>query len=253
VDAYKESARAKIAAGAARTPSATPPPRPRLAENDPDAARAVQEATVAKALSYVAQNQAALAIQDLTALRDKSPDLAIARVGLGRAYAANRQVDLAIVELQKAVELDPASAEAQYQLGYTQHMLKRDAAAAVGPYSKAVAAEPGNVDYRTQLGAALAAANQPDRAVEELTKVTSSPGYQKADAWIYLGQAQLGAKKYKDASPPSTRRRRWRPTTSRSRPSWPGRTSASRTPRTSSTTGARRRRWDRRSRRCSAT
>jgi len=35
--------------------------------------------------------------------------------------------------------------------------------------------------------------------VEELTKVTSSPGYQKADAWIYLGQAQLGAKKYKDA------------------------------------------------------
>jgi len=199
VDAYKESARAKIAAGRGADALGDASTAAALAENDPDAARAVQEATVAKALAYVAQNQAALAIQDLTALRDKSPDLAIARVGLGRAYAANRQVDLAIVELQKAVELDPASAEAQYQLGYTQHMLKRDAAAAVGPYTKAVAAEPGNVDYRTQLGAALAAANQPDRAVEELTKVTSTPGYQKADAWIYLGQAQLGAKKYKDA------------------------------------------------------
>ena len=33
----------------------------------------------------------------------------------------------------------------------------------------------------------------------ELTKVTSTPGYQKADGWIYLGQAQLGAKRYKDA------------------------------------------------------
>jgi Tfp pilus assembly protein PilF len=198
VDAYKESARAKIAAGRGADALGDASTAAALAEHDPDAARVVQEATVAKALTYVAQNQAALAIQDLTALRDKSPDLAIARVGLGRAYAANRQVDLAIVELQKAVELDPSSAEAQYQLGYVQHMLKRDPAAAVGPYTKAVAAEPGNVDYRTQLGAALAAANQPDRAVEELTKVTSTPGYQKADAWLYLGQAQVQAKKYKD-------------------------------------------------------
>jgi tetratricopeptide (TPR) repeat protein len=199
VDAYKESARAKIASGRGADALGDASTAAALAENDPDAARVVQEATVAKALSYVAQNQAALAIQDLTALRDKSPDLALARVGLGRAYAANRQIDLAIAELQKAVELDPNNAEGQYQLGYVQHMLKRDAAAAVGPYEKAVAAEPGNVDYRTQLGAALAAANQADRAVAELTKVTSSPGYAKADAWIYLGQAQLGAKRYKDA------------------------------------------------------
>jgi tetratricopeptide (TPR) repeat protein len=199
VDAYKESARAKIAAGRGADAFGDASTAAALAEHDADAALVVQEATVAKALAYVAQNQAALAIQDLTALRDKSPDLAIARVGLGRAYASNRQVDLAIVELKKAVELDPTSAEAQYQLGYVQHMLKRDAAAAIGPYEKAVAAEPGTVDYRTQLGAGLAAANQADRAVAELTKVTSTPGYQKADAWIFLGQAQLGAKRYKDA------------------------------------------------------
>src|SRR5262249_43257019 len=170
-----------------------------LAENDAEAARVVQEATVAKALEYVKQNQPDLAIQDLTALRDKNPDVALVRVGLGRAYAAARQVDAALVELKKAVELDPVSADAQYQLGYVQHMIKRDAAAAVGPYEKAVAAEPGNVEYRTQLGAALAAANQSDRAVAELTKVTATAGYNKPDAWIYLGQAQLGAKRYKDA------------------------------------------------------
>jgi tetratricopeptide (TPR) repeat protein len=199
VEAYKESARVKIAVGRGADAVGDAMTAAALAENDPDAARVAQEATVAKALGYVAQNQPDLAIQDLTALRDKSPDLAIARVGLGRAYAAKRQIDLALVELKKAVELDPASAEAQYQLGYVQYMLKRDPAAAVGPYEKAVAAEPANVEYRTQLGAALAGANQSDRAVEELTKVTATPGYKRADAWIYLGQAQLLAKHYKDA------------------------------------------------------
>jgi tetratricopeptide (TPR) repeat protein len=199
VDAYKESARVKIAMGRGQDALGDASTAAALAENDPDAARVVQEATVAKALAYVAQNQPDLAIQDLVALRDKSPDLALARVGLGRAYAAKRQVDLALVELQKAVELDPKSADAQYQLGYVQHMIKRDAPAAVGPYEKAVAAEPGNVEYRTQLGAALAAANQPDRAIAELTKVTSTAGYKRPEGWIYLGQAQLGAKKYKDA------------------------------------------------------
>jgi len=199
VEAYKESARAKIAVGRGADALGDASTAAAMAENDPDALRVQQEATVAKALAYVAQNQPDLAIQDLTELRDKNPDLALARVGLGRAYAAKRQPDQAIAELTKAVELDPASAEAQYQLGYVQLILKRNAAAAVGPLEKAVAAEPGNLDYRTQLGAALAASNQPDRAVEELTKVTAAPGYKKADAWLYLGQAQVNAKKYKDA------------------------------------------------------
>lgn len=199
VEAYKESARAKIAAGRGEDALGDAATAAALAENDPDAIRVSQEATVAKALAFLAQNQPDLAIQDLVALRDKSPDLALARVGLGRAYAAKRQIDLALVELNKAVELEPANAEAQYQLGYVQHMLKRDAAGAVGAYEKAVAAEPANVEYRTQLGAALAAANQPDRAVAELTKVTATAGYQRADAWIYLGQAQLLGKRYKEA------------------------------------------------------
>ncbi len=172
VDAYKESARAKIATGRGADALGDASTAAALAENDPDAARVVQEATVAKALSYVAQNQPDLAIQDLTVLRDKNPDLAVAHLGLGRAYAAKRDIPAAIAELQKAVELD---------------------------YEKAVAAEPANVDYRVQLGAALAQANQADRAVTELTKVTSSPDYKRADAWIYLGQAQVGAKRYKDA------------------------------------------------------
>ena len=184
--------RASEAVGDASTAAA-------LAEGDTEAQRLVQEVTVAQALGYLASNQPDLAIQDLTKLRDEHPDSAPIRVGLARAYIAKRQADLALPELQKAVELDPGSAEAQYQLGFVQHMLKRNPAAAIPAYEKAVAADPANLEYRTQLGAALAAANQSDRAIAELTRVTGAPGYNRADAWIYLGQANLGAKKYRDA------------------------------------------------------
>ncbi len=202
VDAYKESARVKIALrrpdeamGDAATAAA-------LAENDPEAQQLVQEVVVAKAMADVAANQVDLAIQDLTALRDKHPEFALARVGLAKALIAKRQADAALAELQKAVEIEPGLAEAQFQLGFVQHVLKGNAAAAVAPYDKAVAAEAGNLGYRTNLGAALAASGQYERAVVELTKVTQTPGYDRPDAWIYLGQAHLQAKKYKDAIPP---------------------------------------------------
>jgi len=198
VEAYKESARVKIALNRASEAVGDAATAAALAEGDADAQALVQEVGVAQALGYLATNQPDLAIQDLIKLREQhdSPQV---RVGLARAYVAKRQADLAIPELQKAVELDPKNAEAQYQLGFVQHMLKRNPAAAVPAYEKAVAADPANLDYRTQLGAALAAANQSGRAVEELGKVTATPGYTKADAWIYLGQANLVGKKYKDA------------------------------------------------------
>jgi tetratricopeptide (TPR) repeat protein len=198
VEAYKESARVKIALNRASEAVGDAATAAALAEGDAEAQGLVQEVGVAQALAYLATNQPDLAIQDLTKLREQhdSPQV---RVGLARAYVAKRQADLAIPELQKAVELDPKNAEAQYQLGFVQHMLKRNPAAAVPAYEKAVAADPANLDYRTQLGAALAAANQSGRAVEELAKVTATPGYGKADAWIYLGQANLVGKKYKEA------------------------------------------------------
>jgi tetratricopeptide (TPR) repeat protein len=120
-------------------------------------------------------------------------------VGLAKALIAKRQADPAIAELQKAIELQPALAEAHFQLGFVQHVLKQNAAAAVASFEKAVAAEPGSVEYRTSFGAALSDAKQLDRATEELKKVVETPGYARAEAWIYLGRAQVAAKKYKDA------------------------------------------------------
>ena len=199
VEAYKESARVKLAQNRPQDAMGDAATAAAMAEGDPDAQALVQEVTVAKSLSLVAQGQVDMAVQDLTALRDQNPNSPVARLGLAKALIAKRQGDAAIVELQKAVELDPKSAEAWYQMGYASHVLKQNAAQALPAYEKAVAADPGNPTYRTNLGAVLAETGQADRAIDELTKVTSSPGYARAEAWIYLGGAQLGAKKYKEA------------------------------------------------------
>jgi superkiller protein 3 len=201
VEAYKESARVKLALRRAADAVGDAATAAALAENDPDAQKLVGEVTVGKALDLVAMNQAEQAIRELTELRDKSPDFVPARVGLAKALLARRQADAAIVELKKAVELDPANAEAYYQLGLAQHLFKQDAAGAVAAYEKALAAEPANVEYRAGLGAALVGANQFERGATELAKVTATPGYKRPEAWIYLGRAHLGAKHYKDAVP----------------------------------------------------
>lgn len=201
IEAYKESARVKMALGRPVDAVADASVAAAMAEQDADAQRLVKEVSIAKALAFLGTGQADLALQELTALRDQSPDFAPARVGLGKAFIFKRQGDAAIAELQKAVELDPNLAEAQFQLGYAYYALKRDPSAALGPYDKAAAADPFNIEYRTNLGAALSDLKQYDRAVAELTKVVESPGYNKPDAWIYLGRAHLNAKRYKDAIP----------------------------------------------------
>ena len=199
IDAYKESARVKMALNRAGDAVGDASIAAAMAENDPDAQRLAVEVKAAKALEYLAQGQPALAVQDLTALRDQNPAVPEVRLMLGKALAAQRQADPAIAELAKATELDPKNAEAQFQLGFVNLVLKGNPAAALGPLEKAVALEPANVTYRTNFGATLVAQKQLDRAIEELGKVTASPGYNRAEAWIYLGQAYVGAKRYKDA------------------------------------------------------
>ena len=202
VDAYKESARVKLALNRPAEAFGDASTAAAMAENDPDAQKLLREVTVARSLDAVRTGQVDEAIQDLTALRDKEPNQAEIRVGLAKAYIAKRQADPALVELQKAVELDPKDAEAQYQLGFVQHVLKGNAAAALGPYEKAVAADPANTAYRTNLAAVLTELKQPDRAVEELTKVVQTPGYNRPEAWIYMGQAHIAAKRFKEALEP---------------------------------------------------
>ena len=200
VEAYKEMARVKIALGRSQEALSDANLAAAMAENDAEAKQLVVEVRVARSLQDLGAGQTDLAVQDLTQLRDQNPDSAAVRLGLGRAQIARRDAAAALAELQKAVELDPKNAEAQYQLGYVQHVMKQAAAAAVPPYEKAVALEPDNTLFRTSLGAALMDAGQADRAVEELTKVTGTEGYAGAQAWFYLGAAQLKASRFKEAA-----------------------------------------------------
>jgi tetratricopeptide (TPR) repeat protein len=170
-----------------------------MSENDPEAQKLVVEVKVARAVQAVGQGQIDLAVEDLTLLRDQNPSSAQVRLGLARAQIARRNADGALAELTKAVEIDPKSAEARYQLGYVNLVMKARPAAALPPLEQAVALEPGNVGYRTTLGAALNANQSFDRAIAELSKVTRTAGYDKPEGFVYLGQAYVGAKKYKEA------------------------------------------------------
>jgi tetratricopeptide (TPR) repeat protein len=201
VEAYKEMARVKIALGRAQEAMADANLAAAMGENDAEAQELVTETKVARALQDLGAGQVDLAVQDLTKLRDEHPESSAVRLGLGKAQIARRDADAAIAELQKAVELDPRNAEAQYQLGYVFQVMKQNPASAVGPFDKAVQAAPGDTMFRTSLGSALLGAGQTERAVEELTKVTATEGYSGSQAWFYLGAAQLKAGRFKDAVP----------------------------------------------------
>jgi tetratricopeptide (TPR) repeat protein len=199
VEALKEMARIKVALGRTEEALGDAKIAAAMAENDPEAEGLVTEVKVARALQEVAADQIDLAIRDLTELRDQNPDSAAVRLGLGRAHIARRDGDAALAELQKAVELDPKNAEAQYRLGYVWQELKQNPASAVGPFEKAAAAEPGNATYATSLGLALAAAQQFDRSVEVLAKATAAPGYQRPEGFMALGQVYVTLKRYPEA------------------------------------------------------
>jgi tetratricopeptide (TPR) repeat protein len=201
VEAYKEMARVKIAQGRAQEALADANLAAAMAENDPEAQALVVDVRVASAMDLLAAGQVDLAVSDLLQLRDKNPESAAVRLGLGKAQAARRDVAGAIAELQKAVELDPGNAEAQYQLGYVLMRMKGDARSAVDPLQKAVALEPANDAYATSLGAALVGAQQFGPAIEVLTRLTAQPEYKRPDGFVSLGQAYVQGKRYKDALP----------------------------------------------------
>lgn len=198
IEGYKESARVKMALGRAAEAVEDAVTAAAMAEGDAEARNLVQEVAVARGLEMLAEQRVGEAVQELTRLRDQQPGSAVVRVALARALVAQRQAGPALAELQKALEIDASSAEAHYRSGLVHHVLKADAAAALPHLEKAVASEPANVEYRTQLGAALVDLKQFGRAEAELHKVTDAPGA-KADGWIYLGAAHLGGRQYKDA------------------------------------------------------
>ena len=201
VEAYKEMARVKIELGRAQEALGDASIAAALAENDPDAQALVTEVKVGRALEDLAGGNQALAEQDLTQLRDENPESASVRLALAQAQLVRGDVDAAIAELTKAAELDPDSAVAFYELGAVQLRKKSDPAAAVPSLEKAVALDPGDATYATAYGTALVGAQQFDRTVEVLAPLAAQEGYESAEGFFSLGQAQVQLKKYRDAIP----------------------------------------------------
>jgi tetratricopeptide (TPR) repeat protein len=201
IPAYKEMARVKIALNRPQDAVADANLAAAMAENDPEAKALVTEVKAASALSSLAAGQVDLAVQDLMQLRDANPDSVAVRLALAKAQIARRDVPSALAELKKAAELDPRSADAQYQLGATLLRLKGDPASAVAPLKAATALEPGNVEYASALGAALVGAQQFEPAIDVLAKLTAQPDYKLPEGFVSLGQAYVQGKRYKDAVP----------------------------------------------------
>jgi tetratricopeptide (TPR) repeat protein len=201
VEAYKEMARVKIAQNRPQEALADANLAAAMAENDPEAQALVMEVRVAGALSSLAAGQTDLAVSELMQLRDKTPGSVPVRLGLARAQVARRDVASALAELQKAVELAPKNAQAQYQLGHVLLRMKGDAASAVSPLQQAAALEPANTAYATELGSALVGAQQFAPAIDVLTRLTAQADYEQPDGFVSLGQAYVQGKRYKDAVP----------------------------------------------------
>jgi tetratricopeptide (TPR) repeat protein len=200
VPAYKEAARVKIALGRAMEAMGDAATAAALAPDDPDAQALNKEVTVARALAYLSDpNQAGLAIPDLQALIQQDPESVVAYVGLAQAHLSQQQPDEAQAALDRALALEPENPAALYWQGHLRLAMRNDFAGAVEPLGKAVAGDPANVKYRTEYGLALKQVQQYPEAIAELKKVTESPGYEKADAWMFLGEAQVGAQQYKGA------------------------------------------------------
>jgi tetratricopeptide (TPR) repeat protein len=203
--AYIESARDKLLLGRTQEANADAQTAAAIAEGSLEAQALAKHVAVETALAHLRANEVDLAFQDLTALVAADPKNAEAHVGLAQANMAKRLLDPAASELESALSLDPKLPDAHFQKGFFLEVYKQNPAGALPELQEAVTLSPENVRYRTQLGAALLETKDFDKAVAELTKATSTPGYSRPEGFMSLGAALLGGKHYKEAIPPLTK------------------------------------------------
>ncbi len=92
----------------------------------------------------------------------------------------------AIPYLEKATQSMQGNGDGWALLGRAYHGVGRYPDAA-GAYQKAVELAPDNVNYRATYGLILGQADELDKGLAQLLKVTSTPGYKDAAGWTNLG------------------------------------------------------------------
>ncbi len=128
---------------------------------------------------------------------ERTPACWVAHKNLGLILAERGQVDEAIVQYRKAVEIKPDYAEAHYSLGVV--LARRGQVdEAIAQYQKAVEIKPDYAEALNNLGLALAQCGRLNEAIAEYQKaVEINPDY--AEALDNLGNALAGCGRIEEA------------------------------------------------------
>jgi len=116
------------------------------------------------------------------------PDFAEAHNNIGLVLAQSDKDDEAVAEFREAIRIRPNFAAAHADLGAT--LIPTDAEQAIVELEKAVALDPSSVKAQFNLAQAYAASSNhsPEKEIEQLKKVTAmAPGF--APAHLSLGKA----------------------------------------------------------------
>lgn len=114
-----------------------------------------------------------------------------------RRSMSTRDINSAIVNLQRAVADDPKFARAWIELGI-MHVVKRDKAPALDAFEKAVDADQQQVITRKVLAKAYVHFGEPEKAVKEWEEIRAIAP-QDAEIVQNLGSLYIANKQYKDA------------------------------------------------------
>ena len=165
----------------------------RALESDP----AFGAARLALLQSNIVRGKVGGTVDELKKLSAELPGSGEAQLLVGEQMLRKNEYGDAIPVLEQAAKLLPGSSTAWALLGQAYHFNRR-VDDAVGAFKKAVEQAPGNVQYRTTLGLLLGITGQHEAGVAELKRVTATPGYKEAAAWVNLGWI------YRNMKPPRT-------------------------------------------------
>jgi tetratricopeptide (TPR) repeat protein len=120
------------------------------------------------------------------------PDYAAARVGLGSTLAGRGEVEEALAQYRKALEIKPDYAEAHYNLG--RALARRgEVEEALAQYRKALEIKPDYAEAHNNFGVALAGRGAVDEAMAHFRKsLEMNPDYAEAHCNLGLAMAHRG-------------------------------------------------------------
>ena len=152
------------------------------------------DAQYALAQTYLAENLAKPAEDEMRKYLSAKPDDAAAQYGLGYILMAEQKVDEATAAFERSVSLQPEQTESVYQLGEIA-LQQGDVERAKGDFKTVLARDPHHGGALTDVGVLAYRAAEYAEAKADLERaIESAPQYQKAHYYYALTLSKLGRK-----------------------------------------------------------